>query len=260
MRKVKKFCEFSCTEVKAQLQSHWLIIPAGSVEQHTANMPLSVDMDISQEAAQALCEENNMILAPPILYGVRSLPNTGGGSDFSGTVFIEAATYMAYVTDILSRYISYCADKILVINGHYENYSFLCEAVELLTADCQCKIIVMNWWDVLDDAFISKATDGLFQGWAFEHAGIVETALECYLKPELVRGIEYEEKNHTYQYLYSRGINAVKSRSGALSSNKGATSHMGKKIFYEIINQIYVMLIILERENDGECETIVRDN
>lgn len=245
----KRYCDYTYMEVEKLLKDNWLIIPAGSVEQHSANLPLSVDMDISGAVGTELCETENMILAPPIVYGVRSLPNSGGGRDFPGTIFIRGDVYTAYTVDILSRYIESGADKILIINGHYENYAFLCEAAELLEMDCCRKIIVMNWWDILEDSYMDEVTDGRFSGWSLEHAGVVETALECYLRPELVRGIMYEKENIDYRNLYSRGINWLKSSSGALSSNIGAASEMGEEIFKEIISKTKKLIEMIERRN-----------
>lgn len=244
---VKRYCEYTCMEIGQVLKDNWLIIPAGSVEQHSANLPLSVDMDISGAIAAQLCESEDMILAQPFLYGARSLPNSGGGIELPGTIFIKGDVFTAYTVDILSRYIENGAERIMIINGHYENYAFLCEAAELLQMNCGNRIIVMNWWDVLKDSYMDKVTGGRFSGWSLEHAGVVETALECYLRPELVKGIVFEEEPIEYLQLYSRGLGWMRVSSGTLSSNKGATPEMGKEIFGEIISGIKRLIETIER-------------
>jgi creatinine amidohydrolase len=207
-----------------------------------------VDIDISVAIAEELCKEKQRILAPPFIYGIRSLPNSGGGSGLAGTIFLEGSTYTKYTANILAQYIWNEASRIMIINGHYENYAFLCEAAESLAYFRHCAIVVMNWWDLLDDAFMAEATAGRFSGWQLEHAGIVETSLEMYLKKELVKGIWFEEKSTAYQGLYSRGMPFQYSLTGALSPNLGASGDTGKKIFKQIVDRIGKFLTDAEME------------
>lgn len=234
----QKYSDRIHTEVEESLQENWLVIPVGSVEQHGINLPLSVDYDIARAVAECLCKEVGYLLAPGLTYGASSLSNSGGGDRFKGNVYLDGEIYIKVVQNILSRFIDNGAKRILLLNGHYENYAFLCEAAQ--QADCQkkCNIVVINWWDILTDDFMIKQTKGRFCNWEEEHAGIVETALEMYLNPLSVKGKPCVEEDGAYKGIYSSHIDCVNSKTGALSSNIGATEEMGELLFLKIMKEV----------------------
>lgn len=247
MKEYKEYTEFIGKEIATALEESWLILPVGSVEQHGINLALSVDIDITREIAKELCRNKDCILAPEIVYGVRSYPNSGGGQKFNGNVYLDGCHFIDMISDIVNCYIRNGANKILILNGHFENYTFLCEAVERISCSQNVQIVILNWWDVLAQGTVKKLTQNRFQSWEVEHAGIVETALEQYLYPLRVKGIEYEEVIATHN-IYCTGVNSVCSQTGALSSNIGATSKMGKRLFQEIVTGI---VTVMENKEGG---------
>jgi len=68
---------------------------------------------------------------PPIAYGNRSQPRSGGGSAFPGTINITAATLSMLLRDIITELFRHGARRIVVVNGHYENIWPSVEAIEL---------------------------------------------------------------------------------------------------------------------------------
>ncbi|WP_177180591.1 creatininase family protein [[Clostridium] polysaccharolyticum] len=234
----QKYSDRIHTEVEACLHHNWLVIPVGSVEQHGINLPLSVDYDIAHAVAEWLCEEAGYVLAPGLTYGARSLSNSGGGDRFKGNVYLDGGIYIKVVQNILTRFIENGAKRILLLNGHYENYAFLCEAAQKADYLKNCNIVVINWWDILTDDYMIKQTKGRFCNWEEEHAGIVETALEMYLNPSSVKGKMCIEEDGVYKGIYSSHIDCVNSKTGALSSNIGATEEMGEQLFIKIVEEI----------------------
>ena len=59
-----------------------VILPVGSTEQHGPMLPLSVDAIISTGLAEMVAEKVDGIVAPPICYGYKSAPLSGGGPLF----------------------------------------------------------------------------------------------------------------------------------------------------------------------------------
>lgn len=166
-----------------------VILPIGSLEQHGPHLPLCTDTVISYELSLLLAKEINGIVAPSINYGYKSLPASGGGPLFPGTIDLNGSTVVALVKDILEEFIKDGVKKILIFNSHYENEAFILEAADLVSRNIPkgTKIIITNWWDPLSNETIDKIFDEIpFPGWALEHAAITETSFMLKFTPELV--------------------------------------------------------------------------
>jgi creatinine amidohydrolase len=98
-----------------------LILPVGAVEQHGPHLPLTVDIDIAEALATELAQRLGGYLAAGIVYSARSLPQSGGGPSFPGTIAVRGTTLIEYFTDVLAAYIRCGARSLVVVNGHYEN-------------------------------------------------------------------------------------------------------------------------------------------
>src|ERR1700687_5146133 len=75
--------------VRAKAKDAILVLPVGAVEQHGPHLPLTVDTEIPVRIASMLVERLNVIVAPAIPYGARSLPHSGGGPSFPGPINIR---------------------------------------------------------------------------------------------------------------------------------------------------------------------------
>ncbi|HCQ90277.1 MAG TPA: creatininase, partial [Clostridium sp.] len=108
-----------------------------------------------------MAKEINGIVAPSINYGYKSLPASGGGPLFPGTIDLNGSTVVALVKDILEEFIKDGVKKILIFNSHYENEAFILEAADLVSRNIPkgTKIIITNWWDPLSNETIDKIFD-----------------------------------------------------------------------------------------------------
>lgn len=166
-----------------------VILPIGSLEQHGPHLPLCTDKVIAYELALLLAKEVNGIVAPPINYGYKSLPASGGGPLFPGTIDLNGATVVSLVKDILEEFVRDGVKKIVIFNSHYENEAFILEAADLVSRNIKddTKILITNWWDPLSQETVDKVFDEVpFPGWALEHAAITETSFMLKFTPELV--------------------------------------------------------------------------
>ena len=184
-----KYGELTWPQVRKAISEQWLIIPCGSIEQHGPHLPLLVDTVLAEELAMAVSKAVNGIVAPVIAYGARSLPNSGGGPTYPGTIHLPGDLLIQIYEAILVSYVKNGANQILMLNGHWENEAFLVEAVERCREKGgvgSCQVIVLNWWSVVEGDEI-ESIFGEFNGWHVEHAGQTETALMLFFTPESVK-------------------------------------------------------------------------
>lgn len=177
-------------EYRDKVENGILILPVGSTEQHGPHLPLGVDTIIATQFSLAIAGEVNAVVAPTVSYGYKSLPASGGGPMFPGTIDLNGSTLTSLVYDLLKEFVADGWKQILIFSAHYENEAFLSEACDLLLRNQTeefPKVLICNWWDNLSAETVSRVFDEVkFPGWALEHAAISETSLMMHLSPELV--------------------------------------------------------------------------
>lgn len=189
--KTRKMWEMTRLDIESAIKNGMgIILPVGSTEQHGYHLPVSTDTIIAVESAIAVAEEANMIVAPPVAYGCKSRPLSGGGEGFSGTISVKGTVFIHLLVDILEELIADGFKKIVLFNGHMENAAFIYEAAFEAYKNVQrpdTKILV---FDMLVNGFSEQTMDAVFgddfAGWGLEHASIYETSVMLHLKPELV--------------------------------------------------------------------------
>lgn len=184
--------EMTWPEFQERVGGEIVMLPTGSLEQHGPHLPLGVDAvvptNFALRTAQAL---GRGIVAPALAYGYKSQPTSGGGPLFPGTTSFDGITLILAVRDILRDLAKQGATRFMVFNGHYENQSFVTEAVELLIRDHNpggdLKAIIVSWWDLVSDEVRDTCFAEVgFPGWDTEHAALTETALMRVFAPDLV--------------------------------------------------------------------------
>lgn len=219
----------------------------GSIEQHGPHLPLTVDLIIPYQICCELSEIHNLIVAPPVCYGYRSQPATGGGQGFPGTTAVDAITLIHTVENILSDLYRQGRKKFLLMSGHFENTAYMSEASYLFTKKYpDAKVVMINWWELLKEETLDILFHGEFPGWEVEHASLTETSLMMHLCQELVhteripsqKGKKYSPRPVIYPE--PRGLVP---ESGILYSADGASAEIGKAMTEEIIDTIGKILI-----------------
>jgi creatinine amidohydrolase len=152
------------------------LLPLGATEPHGPHAPLATDtiisVGISRRAADRLRGEVDVLVLPPVPYGV-----TRYGADFPGAVSISEETLRSLVTEIAASF-----ERIVLVNSHLEP-----EQVWTLRA------LDLPLLDITRRASAQRLTDE-FQAGA-GHAGRYETSLVLADRPELVN----EERMRTLQ-------------------------------------------------------------
>ena len=170
-----------------------LILPTGSLEQHGPHLPLNTDTILPLAVADRVAERIGALVAPPLPYGYKSQPKSGGGNHFPGCASLDGATYINLVRDLICDFARHGLTRIVLFDGHMENQWFLTEAADLALRTMKAegiagaKIIKLGYW-----TFINAATEAVLfpeglLSWELEHAAVMETSVMLHLVPHLVR-------------------------------------------------------------------------
>lgn len=222
-----------------------VIVPVGSTEQHAYHLPLGTDWYQALGKCELIAKEVNGIVAPPLTYGYKSLLKSGGGQTFPGTTSLSGTTIIALVKDILLELVRHGAKKIVVFDGHYENAMFLHESIDLVikTVSEDVKIIKTSPGDMSDEVVEELSRYGM-TSMALEHAGLLETSLMLYLRPDLVnmnRAVEVPELNLASHDTYPENVDKIH-ESGALSNPTRGTARLGELMVKDIVKNTVAMI------------------
>lgn len=168
-----------------------VVVPVGSIEQHGPHLPLQTDVVLAKAMSRRLAEAVEGIVAAPIVYGYKSQQRSGGGNHLGGTTSLDAMTVISIARTLTLEFARHGAQQLVFLNGHFENYQFLYEGLDQATTELthrgqSVSVILLSYWDFVDQDTIDEIYEGGFPGWDVEHGGVLETSLMLHLHPELV--------------------------------------------------------------------------
>lgn len=166
-------------------------LAVGSVEQHGPHLPLGTDLRIPCALLYQLCRVLDCLVAPPIPYGCRSMPQTGAGEFFGGNLSVDGSVLGPFVEAVVAQLIRIGFTRIFLLSWHWENMRVVWEAgMRAYEAGHQeeTKIVVIDNPGLFVSALTTERVFGPgFAGWELEHASIAETSLMEWFFPQLVR-------------------------------------------------------------------------
>jgi creatinine amidohydrolase len=220
-----------------------VFLPVGALEQHGPHLPLGTDAMLATGIAAGAAAAVGGIVAPALSYGYKSQPKCGGGQHFCGTTSLDAATLIGQVRDTIREFVRHGVERLVLVNGHYENQWFLIEGVDLALRECRSphlSVMRLEYWDFCTEQTLAAIFPQGFPGFALEHAAVIETSLMLHLHPELVR-IELIPDEPAAQFppydIYPTRTEWVPA-SGVLSSARGASREKGARIAEEVIARV----------------------
>jgi creatinine amidohydrolase len=239
---VSDFEKLNSENVRQEAGRGILLLPVGSVEQHGPHLPLTVDVEIPVRIAATIAEKVKGFAAPAIFYGARSLPQSGGGPEIPGTIRVRGSVLTDYLKDVISGYVSMGFRTVVILNGHYENESFLFEALELCRQEGRldgARIVALSWWSLVPQALLDKLFGDRFTGWHAEHASVCETSLMLHLRKDLVGEERVDNATPPRSGIYTFPIEASKiSNRGVLGNTSSSSAENGRALFEEICSQL----------------------
>lgn len=223
-----------------------VIIPVGSIEQHAAHMPLNTDCLLSTKMSELVAEEIDGIVGPTITTGYKSQQRSGGGNHIIGSFGFDADVVISVAQTLVREFHRHGVEHIVFCNGHYENYQFLYEGVDLAMREIQNSgakppvVQLMSYWDFVTEETIDRLYPDGFPGWDVEHGGVMETAIMLEYYPELVwmdRLIDHPAAELPLYDLFPVDPSLTPD-SGALSSGKEATAEKGQILAASVIENM----------------------
>ncbi|WP_207346103.1 creatininase [Arthrobacter sp. E3] len=169
-----------------------VLIPVGSLEQHGPHLPLGTDTILSTHFAAAVARRLGALVAQPIAYGYKSQQKSGGGNHLSGTTSLDGASLIGMARNLVKSFLNQGVRHVVFINGHFENYQFLYEGIDLaleelgITPGAGQSVLLLSYWDFVSQNTLAQVYPDGFPGWEIEHGGVLETSLMLHLEPARV--------------------------------------------------------------------------
>ncbi|RIK15191.1 MAG: creatininase [Acidobacteria bacterium] len=244
--------------VDAHRLAQWLgggprtvIVPAGALEQHGPHLPLGTDGLLSGRIAAAVAERVGALVAPTFTFGYKSQQKSGGGDHLTGTTSLDAQTLIALTRDVVGSLLRQGVRHVVVLNGHYENYQFLYEGIDLalrdggVTADDDRCVLLLSYWDYVSAESLEAVYGDDFPGWDVEHGGVLETSLMLHLEPGSVWLDRAQEHPPARLPRFDR-LPVVADRtppSGCLSAPTGSSAEHGRLLFEQVVRDLAADLV-----------------
>ena len=230
--------------------SRWLeherttvLVPAGALEQHGPHLPLGTDSLLATAVSLGVAERTGAKVAQTLNYGYKSQQKSGGGNHLRGTLSLDADNLIGITRDITRSFLQQGIRNVVFVNGHYENYQFLYEGVDLalrelgLSDPSGPSVLLLSYWDYVSESTLATVYPQGFPGWDIEHGGVLETSLMLHLHPELVHMDEAVEHDPALLPRFDR-LPVVPERTphtGALSAPSGSTAQKGRLLFEQTV-------------------------
>src|SRR5260370_22412533 len=117
--------------------------------------------------------------------------------DFPGTIAVEGATIVNYVTDIGKSLAHHGFRKILLVNGHGSNVPFLDVAARNITNRSEAICAMVSWWSLIPKQLLQELRESEFPG-GMAHGCELETSVLLYLRGDLVK-FEKAQRDISFQ-------------------------------------------------------------
>ncbi len=239
-----------------------VILPVGVVEQHGYHLPLSTDILNAVQLTRYANDKIDAVVAPAVHYSF-------SGGELPGTININPNTFGLLISDISMEFIRMGFKNIVVLLGHAgtDNKQALVSSLQMiqrrnqkLTNDITLSLV--ECWN------LSKTW---LNAYSMEpehdfHAGMVETSLMLYWKPELVKTdivmddeyisrmmrtdqdwFEKREKLINSPFIVEKVSQKEEIKVGVMGFPKRASRELGEKICNEMIEGLMEYINVLEK-------------
>ena len=165
--------------------SNWLdnerttvLVPVGALEQHGPHLPLGTDSLLATAVSLGVAERTGAKVAQALNYGYKSQQKSGGGNHLRGTLSLDADNLIGITRDITRSFLHQGVRHVVFLNGHYENYQFLYEGVDLalrelgLSDPAGPSVLLLSYWDYVSESTLATVYPQGFPGWDIEHGGV----------------------------------------------------------------------------------------
>lgn len=223
-----------------------VFLPIGATEQHGPHMALSVDVILPQNVAERVARQVGGIVAPPVTYGYRSQPRSGGGEAFPGTISLDAQTMALVIRDIICGFAKDGVRKMVLMPGHFENIWPVIEGITLALRELRrdgiedMTILRLEYWDFVSRDVLDQLFPEGFPGTELEHAALLETSAMLLVRPDLVNMAKVPSDGPAVVPGYDRYPRPAGTfpASGALARAERSSEAYGKLLFDEYSTRV----------------------
>lgn len=228
-----------------------VLLPVGALEQHGPHLPLGTDALLSGRIAAAVAERVGALVAPTFSFGYKSQQKSGGGDHLTGTTSLDAHTLIALTRDVVGSLLRQGVQQVVVLNGHYENYQFLYEGIDLalrdrgITSGNDRCVLLLSYWDYVSAQSLDEVYGDAFPGWDVEHGGVLETSLMLHLEPGSV-WLDRAQEHPPAQLPRFDRLPVVADRTpatGCLSAPTGSSAEHGRLLFEQVVQDLSADLV-----------------
>lgn len=216
-----------------------IVLPVGAFEQHGEHLPLGTDFMIAEALAGALAERAGGLVLPVLPYGAMSRPRSGGGGDLFRLPDLDTIAFFTALRSISRGCFEAGARRLVVVSWHVENAGSLWEAVrEAVPAEGSKAIVFDAPWLLISPEVVEALTAGAASAidWDSDHAGLLETALMRFLRPELVGTVPEPGSSPLAPYDVLPTPASGAPERGVLNDARAVTAEMGGDLFEAMVS------------------------
>jgi len=177
---------------KAMKEADFIVLPTGSIEQHSIHLPVSTDSIRAEELTRYLALHSGdlkMVVLPTLVYG-QSLHHIR----FGGTISLREDTYINVIKDIAWSVKQHGGKRLLIVNYHGGNIAPIQLARMQIERDIGLKVYFVGW-----TSFASDIVKEWFPGIPYGHSGFYETSMILHFRPDLVIKEKMRRQEHRYE-------------------------------------------------------------
>jgi creatinine amidohydrolase len=158
-----------------------VVLPVGTIEAHGAAC-LGTDGFIPSDIGEFVCDKLDLILAPPVWYGI-----TKSLFAYPGSLTVSPKHLEDYIFDLMKSFKYHQFKRVVILNGHGGNNSALKNVAHRAHSELGLNVAVVHWWLLCGE--VTKEVYGGEGG----HAGIDETGYVMSIDPSLADKSYYTE-------------------------------------------------------------------
>lgn len=223
-----------------------VVVPFGSVEQHSYHLPLGTDSILVEAVAQRL---EKRLPERVLLLPVAWLGCSRHHMDFPGSLTAEIETFVKVGEELVNSMAEHGFRNFILLNGHGGNISKISVLAEKLRfrPGPPLKVVGITYWHLIGEEIKSIRQTPLG---GMGHSCELETSLMLATRPELVRrdrleadGPEQVSEFDTKDMFAPGSVTVAKSfkditRHGGFGDPRGASTEKGERIFEAVVAKL----------------------
>lgn len=225
---------------KTMKEADFIILPTGSIEQHSIHLPVSTDSIRAEELTKHLALNSGglkMVLLPTLFYG-QSLHHMR----FGGTISLREDTYVQVIKDIAWSVKQQGGKRLLIVNFHGGNIAPIQLVRMRIEREIGLKVYFVGW-----TSFARDLVKEWFPGVPYGHSGFYETSMILHFRPDLVLKEKMQKQEQRYEV---EAIERVRTRgtaatffddqyiTGGIGDPTLAKAELAEKIIPEVTERI----------------------